>query len=140
MIKNSGVQADSYSMGFPSMSFRVLAPIGAAVVLVPVILNMGFGYIDTITRIGDGEEVEPTYMLESGEQGIRPGQTSEQAEKVLGQQSVPVASTVPGERCRGYALSATHKQLVVCYATRPTGPGGEQRWVVTSSRVDSASS
>lgn len=110
-----------------------IVSVGSLLVLVPIILNMGFGYIDTIARIGDGEDVSPTYMQDAATQGIKPGQTSQQVEQVLGRNSEPVPSDTPGERCKGYPMKGTGQHMVICYAIRPVGPAGEQRWLVTRS-------
>src|SRR3990167_3507684 len=115
----------------PAHVFKTAIVAGSALIIVPVILNLGIGYVDTIERIGNGEDVPATNMLDAATQGVRPGQTSEQAEKVLGHITTPVASDRPGERCQRYALAKLPAGMVVCYETRMIG--GEQRWVVSRS-------
>lgn len=114
---------------------RSVVSIGLAVVLVPVILNLGFGYFDTIERIGEGEDVAPTNMMDAPTKGIKPGTTSERVEQLLGgTQFTEAAATTPGERCRGYDTGVANQVLAVCF--------GEQngRWLVTSAAMRSASS
>jgi hypothetical protein len=112
--------------------------IGAAIVLVPMILNYGFGYIDTVDRVGNGEDVEATAMLDAGSYGIRPGQTSQQAERVLGADAMTVASSKAGERCRGRSLKPLPQQLIVCFGEQPAASDGSPRWVVTRAWVGAA--
>lgn len=113
---------------------RAVLPIAMAIVLVPMILNYGMGYISTVDRIGNGEDVSSQEILGAGTQGIPLGETQEQAEKVLGTNSVSVPSKNAGETCRGYELAQTKQHLVLCYAKRETSAG--PRMVVTSSRID----
>ncbi len=118
---------------FPRPGIRHIVSIGAAVVLVPIILNYGFGYISTVERIGNGEDVAPTAMQDAVKDGIPPGQTQQEAERVLGSNSTPVASDTPGTTCRGYPFGKTRNHLVVCYKT--VGSDGNEQFIVTDSRV-----
>lgn len=109
---------------------RSVMSIGLAIVLVPVILNLGFGYFDTIERVGDGEDVSPTNMMDAPTQGIRPGTTSERVEQLLaGRNARQLDGTTPGERCSGYDTGVAKQVLAVCY----TEQGG--RWIVSSSSL-----
>lgn len=134
IIQKWAKSADIRGMALPFTSLigiKAAVSIGAAIVLVPLILNMGLGYIDTIERIGDGEEVSSTNMLDAAKNGIKPGATSEEAEKVLGHNTTAVASDRAGENCKRYALGDTGKGMVVCYSTQ--GTGANQHWLVTRS-------
>ena len=111
---------------------RSVVSIGLAIVLVPVILNLGFGYFDTVERIGEGEDVAPTNMMDAATSGIRPGTTSDRVDQVFAKRGFrELTSETPGERCRGYDVGVAHQVLAVCMREQ----GG--RWKVSSSTLRS---
>lgn len=113
---------------------RNVVSIGAAIVLVPLILNFGLGYIDTIDRIGRGEDVTSEQVLDAGTKGIRPGDTSARVEQLLGSKWEAHATEVAGETCRAYPLTDAAGRLVVCFGT--AGTADEARWKVTRAELD----
>lgn len=116
------------------MLLRNVLSIGVAVAAVPLILNFGFGYIDTIDRVGRGEEVTGEEIVDAGTEGIRPGQTSAQVEQLLGSKWEARAAKAPGETCRAYPLTDAAGSLVVCFGT--SGTADEARWKVTRAAVE----